>query len=145
MIAVDTNILVYAHRPECPLHEAAFRCLEDLAASGRRWSIPFHCLIEFAAIVTTPRIWQHPSTVDDVRNQVQAWRECSTLTILADENGVWELCADLAGPAAASGGLWYDARIAAVCLHRGINELWTIDRDYTRFPRLRIRNPLTSA
>jgi predicted nucleic acid-binding protein len=32
--------------------------------------------------------------------------------------------------------------IAALCLHHGVSELWTADRDFTRFPALRTHNPL---
>jgi len=35
----------------------------------------------------------------------------------------------------------HDARIAAVCLAHGVTELWTADRDFSRFPALRTRNP----
>jgi predicted nucleic acid-binding protein len=31
MIAVDTNILVYAHREDSPFHERAFLCIKGLA------------------------------------------------------------------------------------------------------------------
>ena len=36
----------------------------------------------------------------------------------------------------------HDARIDALCLHHGIKELWSADRDFTAFPPLRIKNPL---
>jgi hypothetical protein len=57
LIAVDTNILVYAHRPECPSHGRAFAVLRELAASTTSWGVPLHCFVEFAAVVTNPRIW----------------------------------------------------------------------------------------
>jgi predicted nucleic acid-binding protein len=37
----------------------------------------------------------------------------------------------------------HDARIAALCLDHGVSELWTVDRDFSRFP-LVTRNPLAS-
>jgi predicted nucleic acid-binding protein len=36
----------------------------------------------------------------------------------------------------------HDARVAALCRLHGIRELWTADRDFSRFPQLRVRNPL---
>jgi uncharacterized protein len=36
----------------------------------------------------------------------------------------------------------HDARIAAVCLQNGIGELWTIDRDFSRYTGLKVWNPL---
>jgi predicted nucleic acid-binding protein len=38
----------------------------------------------------------------------------------------------------------HDARIVAICLHHGVSELWTADRDFSRFPSLKTRNPLTT-
>ena len=40
------------------------------------------------------------------------------------------------------GGAIHDARIAAICIDHGVTELWTSDRDFRRFPGLRLRNPL---
>ena len=41
-----------------------------------------------------------------------------------------------------SGPAVHDARVAALCLTHGVQALWTADRDFTRFPRLRTVNPL---
>jgi hypothetical protein len=46
------------------------------------------------------------------------------------------------GRADCDGGAVHDARIAAICIAHGIEELWTSDRDFARFPDLRIRDPL---
>lgn len=39
MIAVDTNILVYAHRPEFPLHDRAKTTIRELAGGHGPWAI----------------------------------------------------------------------------------------------------------
>lgn len=142
MIAVDTNILVYAHRPEAPFHQPARRCLAALRAARRPWGIPIHCLAEFAAVVSNPRIWKEPSGAPQVRAQVDAWRTSPELQLLEDDATVWDRCLDLAERGGVAAGSWYDARIAAVCLAHGVRELWTVDREYSRFPELPARNPL---
>lgn len=38
----------------------------------------------------------------------------------------------------------HDAKIAAICLQHGVTEFWSAERDFSRFPELRVRNPLTS-
>ncbi len=40
MIALDTNILVYAHRAASPFHEAVFRRMAELAEGPAVWAIP---------------------------------------------------------------------------------------------------------
>ncbi len=141
MIAVDTNVFVYAHRPEAPLHRDAARVVRALAESGRTWGIPFHVLVEFAAVVSSPRIWKVPSSREQVAAQVKAWRSSPGLRILGDDETVWERSVALANAGSIQGGQWYDARIAAVCLAHGVTELWTADRDYSLFAPLRTRNP----
>ncbi len=47
-----------------------------------------------------------------------------------------------AGVAAAAGPVVHDARVAGLCLAHGVRELWTADRDFARFPALKVRNPL---
>ena len=51
MIAVDTNILVYAHREDSSFHDAADTCIAQLAESGVPFALPWPCLHEFLAIV----------------------------------------------------------------------------------------------
>jgi len=56
MIAVDTNLLVYAHREDAPWHDAAYARISELAEGRSAWGIPWSCLHEFLTIVTHPRI-----------------------------------------------------------------------------------------
>lgn len=61
MIAIDTNLLVYAHREDSEWHDVAKSCLVDLATSGKSWAIAWSSLHEFLAIVTHPRIYAPPT------------------------------------------------------------------------------------
>jgi predicted nucleic acid-binding protein len=77
VIAVDTNILVYAHRNDSPSHEPARSALEPLVRAAK---------VQGAAV--------------------------------------------------------HDARIAAICLAPGVAELWSADRDFARYPALKVHNPV---
>jgi hypothetical protein len=72
MIAVDTNILVYAHRLDSEWNEKAFSCLVKLAVSPAVWAIPWPCLHEFFAVVTHARIYDPPSTPEQAVAQIEA-------------------------------------------------------------------------
>lgn len=52
MIAVDTNLLVYAHRKDSAWSQAARRCIRGLAEGRATWAIPWPCIHEFLAIAT---------------------------------------------------------------------------------------------
>ena len=142
MIAVDSNILAYSHREDSPWHAAAFECVRGLAESRTQWAIPWPCLHEFLAVTTHPRIYSPPTPLDLAVDQVDAWLESPGLVLLAEDGGHWPRLRALVLAGKVAGPNIHDARIAAVCLQHGIGELWTIDRDFSRFPGLRVRNPL---
>lgn len=144
MIAVDTNLLVYAHRSDSTWNEAAHRCIATLARGKASWGIPWACVHEFCAIVTHPKIFDPPSTMDQAIDQVDAWLESDSVVTLAEPDNYWALVRELLRTGKIVGPRVHDARIAAVCLAHGVTELWTADRDFGRFPQLRVRNPLTS-
>lgn len=144
MIAVDTNILVYAHREDSPWHEAAYQQLAGLAEGSRPWGIPWPCIHEFLAIVTHPRIFNPPTPVGVACDQVEAWLESPRVLVLSETNGYWQVLRQAVEEGKVQGPLVHDARVAALCLHHGIQELWTADRDFSRFPNLVPRNPLLS-
>jgi toxin-antitoxin system PIN domain toxin len=142
MIAVDTNILVYAHREDSDWHDAAERCLTQLAESGHPWAIPWPCIHEFIAIATHPRIYDPPTPLADAIEQVNCWIEAPAMVLLSETPGYWELLGQLLGVSRVAGPQVHDARIAALCQHHGVTELWTADRDFNRFQNLPTVNPL---
>ncbi|MFQ6046345.1 MAG: type II toxin-antitoxin system VapC family toxin [Gemmatimonadales bacterium] len=144
MIAVDTNLLVYAHRDEAPWHEAALGRVAELAEAPAPWAIPWPCLHEFIAIVTHPRIYRPPTPLEVALEQVTAWLESPSLVLLAESAGYWGVLRDALLAGRVTGGRVHDARVAALCLHHGVRELWSADRDFTRFPDLTVRNPLVA-
>ena len=142
MIAVDTNILVYAHREDSLFHEQAFRCIAELAESRASWSIPWPCLHEFMAITTHPKIFSPPTPLAAAVAQVEAWLESPSLVLISEEREYWSILQRIINASKATGPLVHDARIAALCLSHGIKELLTADRDFGRFRDLKTHNPL---
>jgi uncharacterized protein len=144
MIAVDTNLLVYAHRADSTWHDAAATCLKELAEGAAPWALPWPCVHEFLAIVTHPRIYDPPTPLAAAIDQVDAWLEAPGLTLLAESTGYWEALRQALRGGRVAGPMVHDARVAALCRHHGVRELWTADRDFGRFPGLKVRNPLAS-
>jgi len=142
LIAVDTNLLVYAHREDSAWHEVAHARVAGLAESRAAWAIPWPCLHEFLAVVTHPRIYDPPTPLRVALKQVDAWLEAPSVLLLSESEGYWpELRAALEAGRIA-GPQVHDARVAALCRLHGVRELWTADRDFSRFPDLNVRNPL---
>ena len=142
MIALDTNLLVYSHRAESPWHDQALDRLTELAEGRSAWAIPWPCLHEFLAIVTHPRIYAPATPLPRAIDQVNAWLESPTLSLLAETSDHWALLAKQMAAGRIVGPRVHDARIATLCLAHGVTELWSADRDFSRFRDLRVRNPL---
>ncbi len=145
MIAVDTNILIYAHRRDSEWHDRAASCLRSLAEARGPWAIPWPCVHEFLAIATHPRVYDPPTPIADALEQVDAWIESPSLILLGESAEHWATLRPLAEAGRAAGPKIHDARIAALCLAHGVQALWTADRDFSRFPALRVVNPLATA
>jgi toxin-antitoxin system PIN domain toxin len=142
VIAVDTNILVYAHRRDSTFHQRAAEVIRGLAEGTRPWAIPWPCIHEFLAIVTHPRIFKVPSPIEIALAQVTAWRGSAVLRLLPEAEGYWDAFARIVGTTRVTGPKIHDARIAALSHLHGVTELLSADRDFSRFAELRVRNPL---
>lgn len=143
MIALDTNVLVHAHRSDSKWNAAAYACVAGLARANAAWGLPWPCLHEFFAIVTHPKVFSPPSTIEQAIQQIEAWLESSSAVVIGEAHSHWPTMCELLRAGKAVGSRVHDARIAAICISHGVSELWTVDRDFSRFPQLRTRNPLT--
>ncbi|MBV8841919.1 MAG: PIN domain-containing protein [Bryobacterales bacterium] len=143
MIGVDTNILIYAHRRDSEWHQRAARALEGLAENPAPWAIPWPCVHEFLSIVTHPRIYAPPSPGAKAIEQVETWMESPSLVLIGELKGHWDELKKTITGGKITGGMVHDARVAAICIEHGVRELWSADRDFSRFGRITVRNPLT--
>jgi uncharacterized protein len=141
MIALDTNILVYARREELPHHKKALRLLRDLAEGEMQWALPWPCVYEFLRVVTHPRVINPPTPLEAALQDLESLLESQSLVMLGEgpaHRGHMIRCI-LSGRAA--GNLAHDAHIATLVLEHGISELLSTDRDFSRFPDIKTRNP----
>jgi uncharacterized protein len=135
MIAVDTNILIYAHREEAPQHAQAMRHVVRLAQGISPWSVPVFCLSEFVRVVTHPRVFGPPSSLSTALAFIDAVLGSPTVLVLTPDANFWHVFRDLCVEADSKGNLAFDAAIAALCLTHGAR-LLTADRDFARFRAL---------
>lgn len=144
MIAVDSNILIHAHRRDSQWHARARACVRGLAEGRAAWAIPWPCLHEFLAIVTHPRVFAPPSPMASAIDQIGAWMESPSLVLIGEPRDHWSILRGQLAAGQVHGPMVHDARIAAICVGHGVRELLTADRDFSRFPSLTTRNPLVA-
>jgi uncharacterized protein len=138
MIAVDTNILVFAHRLDSARYEQSVAWLRFLAEGEEPWGIPIFCLGEFVRVVTHRRVFDPPSTLAQAIDAVDALLESPSVRILTPEAGHWSLLRASLISSEATGNLVFDAQIAALCREHGVERLLSEDRDFRRFPALNL-------
>jgi hypothetical protein len=83
-----------------------------------------------------------PTPVADALEQVACWREAPGLVTTGEMTDYWNHSRPLIERGQIQGGRIHDARIAAPCLQHGVAKFWSADRDFSRFPALRVVNPL---
>lgn len=138
MIAVDTNLLVFAHREEFPEHPRALEWLTHLGVAGAPWGLPVFCLGEFVRVVTHPRVFDPPSSMEDALLAMSALIQVPSLRVLSPGDRYPTHLTEAVRVGRATGNLAFDAQIAAVCREHGIGRLLTRDRDFSRFPWIEI-------
>ncbi len=142
MIAIDTNILIYAHRKDTPWHKKADQFLTEVAESGIGWSIPYTCLHEFYAKVTHPKIFNPPSSIKEAILQIEAWLEAPSLQLIGEREDYFKDLKKVLETAQLTGAHIHDIRIACICFQNGVSELFSADRDFNRIKGLKVKNPL---
>lgn len=145
MLALDTSTLLYAHRPDLPAHTRAFDVVAAALAGTAQVGLCWPVIQEFLAIVTNARIFSEPTPVDRAFAQADHWLASPRAITLHESPTHLATLRQLVIDGRATGGALHDARIAAMCLDHGVSELLTADRDFSRFPTLRVRNPLVAA
>lgn len=142
MIAVDANLLVYAHREDSEWHSEALAALKRLAEGTQRWAIPWPCIHEFIAITTHPSIYLPPTPLPTAFKAIEVWLNSPACRAIGEGAGYLPSLKALAVRGKARGPMIHDARIAVICLENGVTELWSADRDFSRYKELKAVNPL---
>jgi uncharacterized protein len=143
MIAVDTNLIVYAHRADMPQHFASMQALRKLAEGTAQWAIAWPSVHEFFSTVTSSR-FKPASTPKAAWSAIRNIVGSPSLRLIGEGVNHLSLLQRFIDRGNVSGAGIHDARIAAICIAHGVNELWTADRDFSRFPELKTHNPLTA-
>lgn len=141
MILIDANLLVYAHDSRSPHHAAARMWLESTLSGTEAVAIPLVALLAFVRIVTNPRLYPAPLSQDIAINLVIGWLAQPNVGVATPTERHWQIFREVAAGGQARGPLLMDAHIAALAIEHGAR-LATTDRDFTRFPGLKVEDPL---
>lgn len=144
MRAIDTNVLIFAEIKSSPQHGRALHILRECSEGAVAWAIPWPCIYEFLRVVTHARVYHPPVPFDVALADIRAILSSPSLVMLAETERHADVMEEIVRASAATGNLIHDAHIAALCLEHGVSELVTGDRDFLRFPGLRVVDPFTA-
>ena len=142
MMLVDTNVMIYAHRPDAERHTEYREWLEAMVNGPEPYAVSDVALSGMIRIVTSPRIYRVDPTptetalsfADRIRNQPHA-------NVVSPGARFWDIFTGLCRTTGACGDLISDVYLAAVALEEGC-EVVSADKDFRRFAGLRWRHPL---
>jgi len=141
VIALDTNLLVYAHRARTPQHARARRAIERAAAYPRGWGFAVSVLPEFWSVVTHSAAEIRPSTPAQAAAFVRALTDAGAAVWLPGP-GFGDRLLQTAAALGVSGPRMFDLQIALAAFEGGATEIWTHDAAFATIPGLPLRDPL---
>ena len=143
MLAVDTNVLVYAADIDSPFHAPCRQWIEIQRRRPDAWYTTWGILYEFLRVITHPRVLRRPWSAAAAWDFVTALLASPALGILvatprhADvANEVIRELPHLAG------NLMHDAHTAILMREHGIHRICTRDTDFSQFPFLEVIDPI---
>jgi uncharacterized protein len=132
VIAVDSNVLVAAHRAEMEHHGAARTLLQRLTQGRAPWALPLPVVAEFLRVVTHPGA-RPPTPLGQAVSDIDALLDSPSARLLRPTERFWLTFRETATEAAAAGRLIHDAQIIALCVEHGADTIVSEDRGLRRF------------
>ena len=141
MIALDSNILVYAYSRESAWYPSCHSLCQRILREKSPWCLPVFCLGEFLRVVTHPRLYPETARLDEALTWLKVLTQAPRLNILNPGPDFASLYMETIQQANARGNMAFDAQIAALCREHRVQTLVTYDQDFARFPGLRCVAP----
>lgn len=141
MILVDANLLLYAENRADPKHELARDWWAEQLSGSEPVCLAWAVVSAFIRITTLHRVFPRPLSLAQANARVQEWLDQPNVRIVNPTHDHWQMFRALLEEAQATGNLVNDAHLAALAIEHGC-ELYSTDADFSRFARLRWRNPL---
>ena len=141
MIVLDANILLYAYDLSSERHAKARAWIEQVFSSGVPVGLPWQTVAAFLRIVTNQRLPGERFTPQEAAEIVDQWIKQPNVRLLPPGDQHWVFLRQMMLDGQARGPVVTDAQLAALTMEYG-GVLHTTDRDFARFPGLRLDNPL---
>ncbi len=141
MILLDVNLPLYAYDATSNHHDTAWNWLSQTLSGAELIGLPWHTILSFLRIVTAPKMLAHPLDLNIAVSIVSAWLSLPNVSVVHPTDRHWSVLSALLPSTRARGSLIMDAHLAALAIEHGAT-LCTNDRDFARFPGLKLEFPI---
>lgn len=140
-VTIDASILVYAADPSSRFNEGASVALAGLMEGREIVHLFWPALLAYLRIVTHPRLSEHPLSMDEATANVSLLLDRSIVRVSGEPDGMWSGLRKELLDGQARGKLVHDAHVVALMRAHGVRDIVTHDRDFRRFPGIRVIDP----
>lgn len=141
MILPDANLLLYAYNEDAPQHGAAKAWVEDSFSNPEVFGLSWQVITAFIRISTNPNAFPIPFTPKEATDIVDEWLIQPQVRIFVPTENHWRILGTLLLKEQISGPLVLDAHLATLAVEHGAT-VATTDRDFRRFPTVKVIYPL---
>ncbi|GJL54529.1 MAG: ribonuclease VapC [Nitrospirales bacterium] len=141
MKIVDLNVLLYVVNENTPHHSLLREWWEQTINDEETIGIPWVVLLGFLRLASNPSVFPRPLDPDAIIRKVDTWLAQTTIHVLTEKEGHWEIFRLLLGDSGTAGNLTTDAHLAALAMSYSAI-LVSCDNDFARFKGLRWENPI---
>jgi len=141
VILLDANLLIYAYDSVAAEHARARSWLERRFSTREAIGLSWITILGFLRISTSRRYESNPMSTEEAASVVTDWITLQNVVLVSPTEQHWDILSDLLPKSQARGSLIMDAHLAALAIEHGAT-LCTNDRDFLRFPGLKVEFPL---
>ncbi len=142
--AVDVNVLLYASDSSSPFSKPGRKFLEKCAAGPEVLCFAWPTLFAYLRLSTHPAIFASPLSPDDAEANVASLLALPHVRALSEKDGFRDVYREVTAGLAARGNDVPDAHLAAILRQHDVSTLYTNDRDFRKYPFLKVVSPFAS-
>lgn len=140
--AIDANILIYAADDTSPFQPAAARFFERVAVGPELAYVFWPSVMAYLRVTTRSTVFQHPLSQSRALENIDRLLALPYVVTTGEREHFWRHFRDVHADALPTGNLVSDAHLVALMLENGVRTIWSHDRDFRRFPAIRVRDPV---
>ena len=146
MLAVDTNVLVYAADAHSQFHADCRRWLDRQRSRTGAWYVSWPIVYEFLRVATHPRVFRTPWSLPLAWSFVRGLLAASRVTVLTATPQHDEVLEEIIGTAPTfAGNILHDLHTVVLMREHGVRTIYTRDTDFHRFHGIEVLDPMSPA